>query len=319
MNEVRRASFALRVALLLSLGPVIASCSPRQAADQATTSAPAEQPPSIKRSFSITWPLTDPFERKKSKSRTLLQGSLLIETQRPGSPRPQLHLSITLTRPDDNEYREFWNQRLMYKNLAWMDRVRVWDKERKWLYPNLAFLFKLHGVDRVDRYGGWDPGKQVDNDFGAVLIRVLDGDSQQELPQTLQTPLVSARWHAVPPAQDSRYAIVHQIRSDEFTIGVGAENAMTPLRVQVWLVYGDFMGNPAPRHWPTELEAAGGALAYFVLDWNPHSIGSDRLVTQQRRPVPTGFDWTGWIDRPSEEDSVAGHERLSVTLRADEG
>ena len=55
-----------------------------------------------------------------------------------------------------------------------MRYVRVWDKDNRWLWPNLPYLLRLHGTERVERYGGVDPGKGVDNDFAAVLMRKYD-------------------------------------------------------------------------------------------------------------------------------------------------
>ena len=58
-----------------------------------------------------------------------------------------------------------------------MKAVRVWDARNQWLWPNLAYLLKLSGLERVERYGGVDPEKGVDNDFSALLIRKIAWDN----------------------------------------------------------------------------------------------------------------------------------------------
>ena len=42
----------------------------------------------------------------------------------------------------------------------WMQYVRVWDADHRWLWPNLPYLLRLHGIERVERYGGIDPGER---------------------------------------------------------------------------------------------------------------------------------------------------------------
>ncbi len=39
---------------------------------------------------------------------------------------------------------------------------------------------ECHGKARFERYGGVDPGKGVDNDFAAVLIRAYDATGEVE-------------------------------------------------------------------------------------------------------------------------------------------
>ncbi len=283
----------------------------------------------VDKAFQITWPLEDPLKPRRVKARTLLAGQLHVETTERGTSPARMTVRITLSRPKDDAFRQYWNEHLMYRQFGWMDQVRVWDTDRKWLYPNLAYLFKLHGVDRVGRYGGWDPGKQVDNDFGAVLIRVFQVSDEvgrpekgraemerpeKEYPETESAPLVSADWHADDARGVSRYAIVHRARSDDFTINLPADLKPTWLRAKVWLIYGDFFGQPRPRSWPAESGGVGGALAFFTIDWDYRTKSPQLPAIQQQRPEPTRFDWTEWIGRAEEDAEPIGTPRLTVSV-----
>ncbi len=157
-----------------------------------------------------------------------------------------------------------------------------------------------------------------DNDFGAVLIRLYEADGKQECSETRSTPLVSAAWHSDDARGASRYAIVHRVRSDDFTIELPANTQQTWLRAKVWLIYGDFFGQPRPHAWPVESGEVGGALAFFTIDW-VYQVGKQRRpVVQQQRPEPTRFDWTAWIDRAEQADEPVGTPRLTVALGATE-
>jgi hypothetical protein len=192
-----------------------------------------------------------------------------------------------------------------------MDRVRVWDTEDQWLYPNLPFLFRLHGIDRIDRYGGWDPGKNVDNDFGAVLIRKYRGLDGPEHPDTVSGPLVSAAWHAADGADTHRRAVVHQAETDAFTIHLVDEQPPYHGRVKLWLVYGDFMGEPVPRTWPAEPEFDGGTIAFFHIDWH-YEPGSPLVpVLTPQTPEHTGFAWQQWVGRRAESELPTGTAKLT--------
>ena len=54
-----------------------------------------------------------------------------------------------------------------------MHYVRVGDADRRWLWPNLPYVLRLHGIERVERYGGVDPGKGVDDDFAANFLKLF--------------------------------------------------------------------------------------------------------------------------------------------------
>lgn len=258
-----------------------------------TVSRPEREATSLP--FAIYWPLQDPLAESAPRGRPLLNGRLNVWLEDPDTDDARVVIGLTLTRPSDEESRAFWNKRLLYSEFGWMSRVRVWDEEKKWLYPNLSYLFKLHGADRVERYGGWDPGKQVDNDYGAVLVRRAEEDAKT---------LVSARWYPVDVADAGRRTVSHVTRSDCFTVhpaggGPGDETPQTQ-RIKVWFIYGDFMKHPVPKAWPDKKEDVGGALAFFYVDLTRRADGFAEPDITLARPEHTGFDWRGWVGRNTE-------------------
>ena len=106
-----------------------------------------------------------------SDRKPLLHGCVILRLEALPDRSLAARLRIILSRPSDETGRQFWNSRLAFPEYDWMRYVRVWDTSHQWLWPNLAYLLRLHGLERVERYGGVDPGKGVDNDFAAVLIR----------------------------------------------------------------------------------------------------------------------------------------------------
>jgi hypothetical protein len=267
-------------------------------------------PPAAELPFDVHWPLVDPGTEKAAETTALLKGKVAIRTEAWDTTDPRMVIRLTLTRPDNEEHRRFWNSCLAYYEYQWMDNVRVWDRDRRWLYPNLPFLFQLHGVDRIDRYGGWDPGKDVDNDFGAVLLRKYDATGREEHPHTSCGPLVSAAWHPVGHAGGDRYAVVHGAASDEFTLHLLENGAAGSGRVKLWFVYGDFMNHRVPDSWPDEPEFDGGTMAFFHIDWQ-YKLGKPfRPIISQQTPEHTGFDWPTWIGREEESTQAVGKPRL---------
>ncbi|HEY5912455.1 MAG TPA: hypothetical protein VJA21_17775 [Verrucomicrobiae bacterium] len=204
-----------------------------------------------------------------------------------------------MSRPSDEAGREFWNSRLAFPEYDWMRYVRVWDKENRWLWPNLPYLLRLHGIERVERYGGVDPGKGVDNDFAAVLIRKYDESGTQEDAVTERAPFVAVGWYPVGVSGPvDKQTVVHAAQSDEFTVHLSAPGGGGRGVAAVWLIYADFMGAKLPEAWPKAAEFAGGILAYFELQWDL-SAGSERQLSL-RQLVPkrsTGFDWEQWAPR----------------------
>jgi hypothetical protein len=182
-----------------------------------------------------------------------------------------------------------------------MARVRVWDDNRQWLWPNLPYLLRATGIQRLDRYGGWDPGKNVDNDFAALLIRAYDA-SGAELAATAKHPLVSAEWHPddlAPNAEPNRYTIVHVARSDEFLIPLKTQSGT----LKIWLIYADFFGSPVPRSWPKEREFSGGILKFFSVTWSKQSQqGYAVKIKESIPPESTRFDWKRWHDCQTAND-----------------
>jgi hypothetical protein len=262
--------------------------------------------------FDVHWPLIDPSDETPPKTRPLLKGRLTIRPDELGTPRARMVIGLVLTRPHEEEDRTRWNGALAYREYDWMRHVRVWDEDRKWLYPNLAYLFKLHGVDREERYGGWDPGKDVDNDFGAVLVRKYDAAGGEEHPDTKGRPLVSAAWHEVGAADAGKLTVCHTVKSDDFTIHLTGGKPPHRGGLKVWFVYGDFMGHRVPKGWPDAPEFDGGAVAFFRVDWH-YAPGQpfSPVAVQEVPPGNTNFDWKRWIARPEEAAKPGAKARLS--------
>jgi hypothetical protein len=177
-----------------------------------------------------------------------------------------------------------------------MDEVRVWDADSKWLWPNLPYLLRLPGQERIERYGGINPGKQVDNDFAAVLMRKYDATGETETSETEDAPLVSAEWHAVGKSQTDLHTIVHVAESDPFLLHLGGSTGPTRGHVKVWLIYADFLGARPLLTWPRHREWAGGILAYLEIDWESSPSHGGRGTIRHKRPKEsTGFNWAGWV------------------------
>ncbi len=167
--------------------------------------------------FGVYWP-------PDSRSKALLHGTVSAQTTNLDVNARLVKIVVTLTRPQDEAAREFWNKQLAFPEYAWMKEVRVWDAKRRWLWPNLPYLLRLHGIERLERYGGVDPDKGVDNDFAAVLLRKFSADGKTESAETKQMPLASAERHPVGVrGETNRETIVHAARSDEFTLHLRGE------------------------------------------------------------------------------------------------
>ncbi len=151
----------------------------------------------------------------------------------------------------------------------------------------------------MERYGGVDPGKGVDNDFAAVLIRKYDGSGQHEDEDTKRAPLVAAEWYPVGmPAVVDKQTLVHTAQSDEFTLHLGRADEQPRGLATVWLIYADFMGAKLPEAWPKAPEFAGGILAYFEVQWDLKAKPGQEISVRQLVPKQsTGFDWERWAPR----------------------
>jgi hypothetical protein len=249
--------------------------------------------------FGVFWPPKAPSESPASGARPLLQGCMIVRPEHLSDGTLLVHLRILLSRPSDEAGREFWNSQLAFPEYDWMRYVRVWDKDNRWLWPNLPYLLRLHGIERVERYGGVDPGKGVDNDFAAVLIRKYDESGEHEDQATARGPLVAAEWYPVGVSGEvNKQTIVHTAQSDEFTLHLAGPDAPPRGLVTVWLMYADFMGARLPEAWPKAPEFAGGILAYFELHWDPKSRDGREISLRQLVPKrSTSFDWEQWAPR----------------------
>jgi len=261
--------------------------------------------------FDVHWPLLNAEEKVASKKMAVLRGQVTTRLVELAGGNLLLKMSVSLTRPSGEAHRQFWNSSLAFREYGWMSYVRVWDANQQWLWPNLAYLLRASGTERVDRYGGWDPGHHVDNDFAAVLVRKYDAAGLESL-STKGKPLVSAEWHPEGVAQADRQSIVHTSRSDEFTVHLGEKQMLGKGEIKLWLIYADFLGSPVPRGWPKQPEFDGGILAFFRIDWlNQSSQGCRFGITQTVPPENTRFDWKLWMNRPTKDSEAEATPRLT--------
>jgi hypothetical protein len=261
--------------------------------------------------FRIYWPPQDPEQQTAKPPRPLLHGSLGLDATTTATGEASLKLVVAITRPAEEADRQFWNTQLAFADIAWMNQVRVWDVDHQWLWPNLPYLLRQPGVERVERYGGVDPGKNVDNDFAALLIRKYDADGEAESPDTADKPLVSAEWHADAPGDTDLETVVHVAKSDTFLLHLGKSDRSDRGRIKVWLIYADFLGSWPPLTWPKEREWAGGILSYFEIDWETAPGQPCRGTLRCLHPSQaTRFDWAGWISGPAGASAPAAQARL---------
>jgi hypothetical protein len=263
--------------------------------------------------FEVFWPPKGPSETPVSGAKPLLNGCVILRREHSPDGSLAAHLRIMLIRPSDEAGRKFWNSRLAFPEYDWMRYVRVWDADNRWLWPNLSYLLRLHGVERVERYGGVDPGKGVDNDFAAVLIRKFDASGQNEDEATRRAPLVAAEWYPVGTSGAvDKQTIVHTVQSDEFMLILGRPAARLQGLAAVWLIYADFMGAKLSEAWPKAPEFAGGILAYFELQWDLKAEAGQELSLRQLVPKrSTGFDWERWAPRTRAAQNPKTTSKLS--------
>ena len=270
--------------------------------------------------FDINWPPTS-LDLRKRPRRSLLAGQLRLRGDSSHATDPKMIITLVLTRPHDADAdrdRKFWNSETAFRQYkSWMPYVRGRDaKGKEWLWPNLAYLFKLHGTDRVERYGGWDRGHNADNDFGGILIRKYNPSGAAEPGQ----PLVSADWHAAGADESLLSDVVHSAESDSFTLH--PEDSARPCSqlARVWFIYGDFMTWRAPWKYaagpmkgrPLKKEYAGGIIAQFRIDWS-YTPGQpfELTVTPETPHDDTGFNWIKWIAREAEWDTPKARPTLT--------
>jgi hypothetical protein len=288
---------SLRIASLATvLGSLVISIT--DSTWEAQSVPPASGPEAQTVEFGVYWPPQSPAVATGPKARALLDGAITLHVQNLAATGWVASIRLVLSRAADDAGREFWNSRLAFPEYDWMSEVRVWDAEHRWLWPNLAYLLRLHGKERVERYGGVDPGKGVDNDFAAVLIRKYDASGQIESEETRQAPLVSAEWHAVGAATADKQSVVHAAQSDEFTLHLGMPGEASSARAGIWLIYADFLGAKPPVAWPKEPEYAGGILAFFEARWARSVDGRPEIRIEPMVPrQATGFGWERWTLR----------------------
>jgi hypothetical protein len=267
-------------------------------AGAADVSSRTTQPTVRTLDFGVFWPPRDPSQQPTNGTQPLLDGQVVLWFEGLRETRPVIRLRVTLTRRSDAAARERWNSRLAFPEYDWMRQVRVWDADQRWLWPNVPYLLRFHGTERVERYGGVDPGKGVDNDFAAVLLRKYDPAGTQESEDTRRAPLVSAEWYPVGPDRVDKQTVVHGAQSDVFTLHPGGTGEARSGWAGVWLIYADFMGAKLPEGWLTDPEWAGGILAYFEVRWTLGTDGGCDVSVRQLAPArSTGFAWERWAAR----------------------
>lgn len=262
--------------------------------------------------FDVFWPPRDPAEPPASAGRALLNGRVTVRLTELQDMDKAMCIRIALNRPSDEAARKFWHSQLAFPQYDWMKSVRVWDVDHRWLWPNLPYLLRLIGRERIERYGGVDPVKRVDNDFAAVLIRKYDADGEKESEATRRAPLVSAEWYPAGATTVDRFTVVHTAQSDEFTLHPGKAGESRQGRAGVWLVYADFMGAKVPGAWPKAPEYAGGILAFFEIKWESKPDGTCKIDLRQTVPKRgTDFDWQEWADETLASTNQNCKARLS--------
>lgn len=258
--------------------------------------------------FDIHWPPVDLENQPEKIKRPLLRGSVAVTETVTVTDHRALEITVTITRPSTEADREFWNSQLSFADLPWMDDVRVWDSKSNWQWPNVPFLLRRAGVERIERYGGVDPGKNVDNDFAAVLIRRSDTNEGDRFRSAADLPFVSAEWHANGHQDTHLHSLVHVAKSDTFVVDVGRNAERTAGTLRLWLIYADFLSSRPPASWPKEPEWAGGILTYCEIDYQkPPDQACHAILTFTTPPTSTGFDWEAW----SEDQSSPAKSRLT--------
>ncbi len=229
--------------------------------------------------FRVHWPPRSP-DSPKHRLAPLLNGKLLTAIE-----GRELRIAVLLERPSSESDRQKWNELMEFPQYEWMSSVHVWDKDREWLWPNLPYLLRAYGEERIERYGGTDPKKLVDNDFAPVVVRCGPD------------VLLSAEWYGSSGDAD-RQSIVHTARSDIFNVELKvADLEVESKKLFVDLVFADFMAWKPPADWPTEPEMAGGILASaaIVVELTDGLVTLESVVFQ----VPdssTGVDWEEWMN-----------------------
>jgi hypothetical protein len=301
------------VVLLFTLS-VIALCGCNRGNDDFASINVIKEPAyEINPNFGIFWPPSE-LDRSLSESdEPLLHGEVSVRASAT-QPANSFSIFVTLQRPQSEAARVRWNEGLAFPEYSWMSKVRVWDRQDKWLWPNLSYLLRAHGQERIQRYGGVDPGKGIDNDFAAILIRPLESGSSEsdELQHLSPTrPLVSAEWYSVDLKDIDRRSVVHVARSDQFHVKIPAVGGRCESgRLGVWLIYADFLGADVPRSWPRNDEYDGGILAYTQVAWIRNSDGEFEFELKHLvPPTDTGFDWAAWST-----DDTALEKNLELTF-----
>ncbi|NOS70693.1 MAG: hypothetical protein HOP33_12275 [Verrucomicrobia bacterium] len=209
-----------------------------------------------------------------------LRGELLLSDD----SYTEVVIKFRVDRPTTDENRELWST---FTN-PWRENVVV----DGWLWPNLAALLTAHGETGVTRYGGFDPGKQVDDDFSAVVVRRQG---------SFGLPLISADWVNENGVTSIR-AVSHSARIREnFRVNVGGPPCEVRSPISVWMTYADLLDDGRSmfeRHgWPREFN--GATLVYIKIDWEMDADASFRPIfkTSGSAPPPStglGDFWSGW-------------------------
>ena len=236
--------------------------------------------------FRVDWPPRSPTNNKRVRNAPFLNGTIFVSTEQRDQAE-EMNLRIELKRENSATGRERWNDQLAFPEFDWMSRVRVWDDDEQWLWPNLPFLLRAHGVERQQRYGGVDPGSGIDNDFAAVVVRAASMPSEPAL--------ITAEWFAPPVGPVDKHTVIHSAVSDDLHAVIDSRDEQQG-SFGVWLIYADFIGYRPPVSWPEEPGFDGGILAYFSIDWE-WAKGKIEIVNvvNETPPSATGVNWGEWF------------------------
>lgn len=297
--------------LVVTLGPACRPTNPNRSFAARTDKSHVVQVKEV----GIFWPPVDRSAASLPPQRALLHATLRAELNTSkASHHHQIKVRVIVTRPSQEEDRLAWNRDLAFADIDWMSEVRVWDASGQWLWPHLPYLLRIHGEDRVQRYGGIDPRKRVDNDFAAVVIRAYRSGGKDAFEATLNQPLVSAEWHPHEGNVAAPESLVHGAHSDLFEIDLGSATHVEQGQLRAWLIYADFLGARLPRDWDYP-EFAGGTLAYYEIDWDTDARPVAKLsIRTLPPPNGTGFDWRSWANRPRGATRTRAVPRLACTL-----
>ncbi len=216
-----------------------------------------------------------------------------------------------MKRPNSEKFRASWNSEMMTtvpedwerdyftRNLTRDEYYDLDDQTGVWFYPNLSEVLSATGP----RYGGYDPYKEVDNDFAAILIHHYGADGT--LRTSASNPLISAKWHSVDVTNAGSYDNSHVAGSEQFLL---TPNKCGGYYV-IAMMYADMMGfGSGPRCGPTakDSNAAGQYLVVVKMEYEKNPTVDGYNIKIKDISVPDeflSFDWDVWNSKNTSKTS----------------